>query len=278
MKLFAAALATFVLASPLQAQEEPDLEIWRLDCGTIAFSDSAAFSDAHLYDGKARTLVASCYLLRNGTRYLLWDAGLPSGLIGTGLSQGGTTLSLERSIADQLSDIGVTTEQVTYAGVSHFHFDHTGQLSDFSGSTLLIGAGDWDVVKETKEPNPLVDPRPFAAWLGEEGAEVVAFPGDHDVFGDGSVVMKAMPGHTPGHTSLLVRLPETGNLLLTGDLYHFEEQIDNRGVPSFNTNRADTLASFERFNAIAKSLDATVLIQHDPRHLGRLPTFPGSAK
>jgi len=83
---------------------------------------------------------------------------------------------------------------------------------------------------------------------------------------------------TPGHTSLLVRLPEKGNVFLTGDLYHFEEQVTNRGVPQFNTNRADTLASMARFDAIGKSLGATVIIQHDPRHMDRLPAFPRSAK
>ncbi|HSM54381.1 MAG TPA: MBL fold metallo-hydrolase, partial [Erythrobacter sp.] len=130
----------------------------------------------------------------------------------------------------------------------------------------------------TAEPNQLVDPRPFAPWLGAEPAAVTAIAHDHDVFGDGTLLIKAMPGHTPGHTSLLVRLPEKGDVLLTGDLYHFEEQVTNRGVPEFNTSRADTLASFERFNAMAKALDATVIIQHDPRHLDRLPAFPESAK
>jgi glyoxylase-like metal-dependent hydrolase (beta-lactamase superfamily II) len=86
------------------------------------------------------------------------------------------------------------------------------------------------------------------------------------------------PGHTPGHSSLLVRLPESGNFLLTGDLYHFREQIENRGVPAFNTDRADTLASMERFDQIDASLDAIIVIQHDPGDIERLPVFPASAR
>jgi len=278
MKTIVAALAAALFTAPVLAQDSPDLELWRLDCGDLSTSDLGEFSDAHLYDGKPFEFIVSCYLIRNRDRYLLWDAGLTSDLVGTTMTQGHFTVSMKRSIVDQLGDLGVEPADVTFAAVSHYHFDHTSQLPDFGGSTLLIGAADWEVVQATSEPNALVDPRPFGPWLGDNANAVTPVAHDHDVFGDGTVLMKAMPGHTPGHTSLLVRLPEMGDVLLTGDLYHFEEQVTNRGVPDFNYNRADTLASFERFNAIAKALDATVVIQHDPRHLDRLPAFPESAK
>lgn len=266
------------LAAPVSAQEAPDLEMWQLDCGTIELSDAGDFSDAHLYDGEERTLVVNCYLIRNADQYMLWDAGLSKDLIGISYTEGAFTVSMKRSLVDQLAELTLSPEDINLAAVSHYHFDHTSQLADFPDATLLIGAADWDVVKAAQEPNQLVDPRPFTPWLGEDAAPVTAIAQDHDVFGDGSVLIKATPGHTPGHASLLVRLPEKGDVLLTGDLYHFEEQVTNRGVPQFNTNRADTLASMARFDAIAKSLDATVIIQHDSRHLDRLPTFPESAK
>lgn len=275
--IFSLAMATS-LAAPVSAQEAPDLEMWQLDCGTIELSDAGDFSDAHLYDGEERTLVVNCYLIRNADQYMLWDAGLSKDLIGISYTEGAFTVSMKRSLVDQLAELMLSPEDINLAAVSHYHFDHTSQLADFPDATLLIGAADWDVVKAAQEPNQLVDPRPFTPWLGEDTAPVTAIAQDHDVFGDGSVLIKATPGHTPGHASLLVRLPEKGDVLLTGDLYHFEEQVTNRGVPQFNTNRADTLASMARFDAIAKSLDATVIIQHDSRHLDRLPTFPESAK
>lgn len=275
--IFSLAMATS-LAAPVSAQEAPDLEMWQLDCGTIELSDAGDFSDAHLYDGEERTLVVNCYLIRNADQYMLWDAGLSKDLIGISYTEGAFTVSMKRSLVDQLAELTLSPEDINLAAVSHYHFDHTSQLADFPDATLLIGAADWDVVKAAQEPNQLVDPRPFTPWLGEDTAPVTAIAQDHDVFGDGSVLIKATPGHTPGHASLLVRLPEKGDVLLTGDLYHFEEQVTNRGVPQFNTNRADTLASMARFDAIAKSLDATVIIQHDLRHLDRLPTFPEAAK
>ena len=278
MKHWIAALGACLMTVPAAAEETLDIEMWRLDCGKIELSDTAPFSDAHLYDGEERTLSDSCYLIRNGEEYLLWDAGLPTMLKGTSNTQGVFTVSVKSTIEDQLAELGLAASNITFAGVSHYHFDHIGQLPAFGSATLLINKNDWEVVTSQPETSEIVNTEFFAPWQGENAGKVDAFPGDKDVFGDGSVVIKAMPGHTPGHSSLLVRLPETGDVLLTGDLYHFEEQVTNRGVPAFNTNRADTLASFERFNATAKSLDAKVVIQHDPRHISRLPAFPESAK
>ena len=86
------------------------------------------------------------------------------------------------------------------------------------------------------------------------------------------------PGHTPGHHSLLVRLKDKGNVLLSGDVVHFQENYDGNGVPTFNTDRADSLASIDRFRKIAANLKATVIIQHDARDVGKLPAFPAAAK
>jgi N-acyl homoserine lactone hydrolase len=80
-----------------------------------------------------------------------------------------------------------------------------------------------------------------------------------------------------GH-SLLVRLKQMGNVLLSGDLTHFHENYEDDGVPTWNFNRADTLASLDRFKRIAKNLQATVIIQHDPRDISKLPAFPAAAR
>jgi N-acyl homoserine lactone hydrolase len=90
--------------------------------------------------------------------------------------------------------------------------------------------------------------------------------------------MLNMTGHTPGHHALLVRLKQTGNVLLSGDVTHFRENYASDGVPRWNFNRADSLAALDRFKSIAKNLRATVIIQHDPRDTGKLPAFPAAAK
>ena len=102
--------------------------------------------------------------------------------------------------------------------------------------------------------------------------------GDHDVFGDGRVVILELPGHTPGHGGLLVRLADFGPVLLSGDLYHFRREIGKRNVSRWNTSRADTLASIERFEAMVSKLQPTVVVQHEPADVKLLPLFPASAR
>jgi glyoxylase-like metal-dependent hydrolase (beta-lactamase superfamily II) len=177
---------------------------------------------------------------------------------------------------EQLAQLHLTPEQITFVGVSHYHGDHVGQVASFPQATLLIGKGDWEVLNDPK-PNPGVNAANFAHWISG-GGKVEPLPGDKDVFGDGSVIMLNTPGHTPGHHSLLVKLKEKGNVLITGDLAHFRENYDSNGVPTFNTSRAETLASLDRFKQLAKNLNATVIIQHDERDISKLPVFPASAK
>jgi glyoxylase-like metal-dependent hydrolase (beta-lactamase superfamily II) len=261
----------WLMAAMLAPAAPPaDMALWRLDCGSVAVSDLDVFSDTYAYAGQTKTLTDSCYLIRHGGAYLLWDTGLPGALAGKSETDGPFTASVKERIVDQLARIGVRPEQVTYVGISHRHDDHTGQAADFPKATLLIGAGDWEAMRK-RTPNPL------APWASG-GGKVEALSGDKDLFGDGSVVLLSTPGHTESHHSLLVRLARTGPVLLTGDLYHFEENRRTRGVPGFNTDRAATLASMDRFEAIATRLHAKVIIQHEPADIAKLPAFPAAAR
>ena len=277
LRLSVAFIGAFVTtAFPLAAQTQPDLEMWRLDCGTLAISDVESFSDTHLYDGKPKTLTDSCYLIRHGDKHMLWDTGLSADLVKQPYTWTVYTLSLRRTLADQLAQLGLKPEDIDIVGISHMHFDHVAQAKSFPAAELMIGSADADAIAAGKDEDVTKD---LAAWFGKGATgKVTRVAKDKDVFGDGSVTMIATPGHTPGHTSLLVRLPKTGPVLLTGDLYHFAEQVENRGVPQFNTDRADTLASMDRFDRTAKSLKAKVVIQHEQGDIALLPTFPKSAK
>jgi glyoxylase-like metal-dependent hydrolase (beta-lactamase superfamily II) len=183
-------------------------------------------------------------------------------------------MSLKERIVDQLARIGVKPEQIEIVGISHYHADHLGQAADFPKAKLVIGAGDLQVLKTVK--GEFIQPQRLKPWL-EGGAPMVEARGDVDIFHDGRVVMLSTPGHTPGHYSLLVRLA-SGPVLLSGDLYHFTEQVANRGVPPFNHDRADTLASMDRFDRIARNLKAKTIIQHEPADIARLPAFPKAAQ
>ena len=255
-------------AMPAPAQSGADISLTRFDCGkTITVSDVSRFSDVAAFPGLKIQLTFSCYLIKHGNDYLVWDAGNPAAAPDKPLPT-----SPAATLVEQLAQLHLTPEQITYVGISHYHGDHVGQVASFPQATLLIGKGDWDALSDAK-PNPAANPANFAHWISG-GGKVEPQSGDKDVFGDGSVIMLNTPGHTPGHHSLLVKLKETGNVLISGDLAHFRENYDSNGVPTFNTSRAETLASLDRFKKLAANLKATVIA----RDIDKLPAFPASAK
>lgn len=271
MKRTVVAAAAFLALTGMQAPatDKTPLSLLRLDCGTLDIDDLGVFSDTGLYAGQKKTLVASCYLIQNGDRLLLWDTGVDGALAGKPKDSDGTFL--KEKIVTQLGRIGFDADDVTYVGISHYHYDHTGQVADFPSATLLTGDGDWEVIKVW----PPAAPR-FEHWL-KGGGKVEPLKGDKDVFGDGRVTILQMPGHTEGHQALLVRLA-SGPVLISGDQYHFTENREVGGVPSFNVDRADTLASHDRFETLAKNLDAKVIIQHEADDIAKLPAFPEAAR
>jgi len=272
-KLSAALLAGLGAAAvPAAAQSGADVSLTRLDCGkTTTVADVSRFSDVAAFPGLKIQLTFSCYLIRHGNDYLVWDTGNPAATPDKALPT-----SPAASLVEQLAELNLMPAQITYVGISHYHGDHVGQVASFPQATLLIGKGDWDVLTDPK-PIAAANPANFAHWISG-GGKVEPLSGDKDVFGDGSVIVLNTPGHTPGHHSLLVKLKDSGNILITGDLAHFRENYDSNGVPTFNTSRADTLASLDRFKKLAANLKATVIIQHDARDIDKLPAFPGSAK
>jgi len=275
LALAAGLLALTGIRAPAQpAMPPPLMEMWRLDCGDFTFTDyNAFFSDTSEYPSGPKHLVGSCYLIRHGTDYMLWDTGIPAGVVGHPHQMPELLASLRASLVDQLARINVRPEQITIIGISHNHFDHTGQAASFPNARLIMGAGDLAALRGT---DPGVERAPLAHWL-TGGGQVTEARGDHDVFGDGKVVMLDLPGHTPGHHGLLVRLA-SGPVLLSGDTYHFAEQVVRRGVPPFNTNRAESLASMDRFDRLGRNLHANVIIQHEPADVAKLPAFPASAR
>ena len=133
------------------------------------------------------------------------------------------------SLVDQLAKSDIKPDQIKYVGISHYHADHTGQIASFPKATLLIGAKEWDAISAPK-PAEGVNYKPFESWIKGD-SKVEPQPIDKDVFGDGSVIMLRTPGHTPGHSSLLVKLAEKGPVILSGDAVHFRENSTPTASP-----------------------------------------------
>jgi N-acyl homoserine lactone hydrolase len=256
-----ACLATFGLlsAAPLPAP----VQVWRLDCGRIEVRDLDQFSDTRAYVGRRAELVSSCYLIRHGENWMLWEAGLPEQSVNdpADVEQAHQTTT----IVAQLARVGLEPDRIGVLGLSHYHYDHTGQAARFRLATLLIGREDADAIRTEPELS-----KPLAPWFRGR-AQIDPVSGDRDVFGDGSVTMLSLPGHTPGHHGLLIAGEKP--LLLSGDVAHFRENFTNDGIPSFNTDRADSLASLHRFKALAANLHATVVLQHEPADADKVPSL-----
>lgn len=263
------ACATVLVGPPAFAQSPAEVTLTRIECGTGATPTDVGqrFSDTFAYKDLELTFTFSCYLIKHGDEYMVWD---------TGFAPGSNPNAPKVGIVDRLKELKVTPEQVKYVGISHFHPDHTGQLASFTNATLFIGKGDWDQVTS---PTPMqgANAAGFKTWIDEK-RKVEPLTGDKDVFGDGTVAVLRAPGHTPGHTALLVRLKDMGPVLLTGDAVHFHENYEKNGVPVFNYDRAATIASIDRIKQIVGNVKATVIIQHDMRDIGKLPAFPAAAK
>jgi glyoxylase-like metal-dependent hydrolase (beta-lactamase superfamily II) len=261
--------ATVLIGLPVLAQSGADVTLTRIDCGTGATPTDVGqrFTDTFAYKDLKLTFTFSRYLIKHGDDYMVWD---------TGFAPGTNPNAPKVGIVDRLKELKVTPEQVKYVGISHFHADHTGQLAPFTSATLHIGKGDWDQITS---PTPMqgANVAGFKSWIDEK-RKVEPLTADKDVFGDGSVIVLRTPGHTPGHSALLVRLKDMGPVLLSGDAVHFHENYEKDGVPAFNFDRAQTVASIERMKQIVGNVKATVIIQHDMRDIGKLPAFPAAAK
>lgn len=274
---FVAGCLSLIVSVGVQATApKAEVMIWRLDCGQIVMKDASPLSDTGIYDGQSRRLSVGCYLIRHGKELMLWDAGLPTSLLGKPIDQQPISPTLAVDLLTQLARLGIRPSDITRLALSHYHFDHAGQAATFPTATLMIGAADWTALHSKKMPFG-ADPALLAPWLNGKG-KVDPIEGDRDVFGDGSVVILATPGHTPGSTALLVRLPKTGPVLLSGDVVHLEAQWPLSAVPTGNTQRADSLASMNRLQKLASNLDATIIVQHDPADIPKLAAFPKASR
>jgi N-acyl homoserine lactone hydrolase len=245
-----------------------------LDCGSFTAPEDN-LSNLFEHPGQMSSSVDSCYLIRHGKDFVLWDAGLSMSLLDQAVSPFlPIRLTLIRSIVDQIAIIGLKPSDITILGISHNHSDRTGQAADFPEARLLMDSVDFQALRQTPPPI-FTDPTSLSPWLaGDARKELIS--GDHDVFGDGTVVMVALPGHTAGTHGLLVRFSHRDPLLISGDAIHSATQLESYEVPPFSASRSDSLSSIRRINEIVRATHATLVIEHDPASVGQIPAYPGS--
>lgn len=254
--LAVAALALSGHAAVAQSEKSGVEKLYVLNCGEGTAGDISRWTPG-LNEGKAMDFVDSCYLIKHSSKgWFLWDTGIadavaamPNGLVPT--DPKAVTWRRPKTLAAQLEQLGLKPDDVKAMAVSHTHPDHTGNVELFPQAMLYVQKAEYDWPGANNEPR----------FKPSHPVELLA--GDKDVFGDGSVTILSTPGHTPGHQSLLVKLPKTGAVVLSGDAVHFKDNWDNRRVPAMNANKDQSAASMQR---IADTLDkekAQLWINHD---------------
>ena len=269
LRLLAIAVAALVLLSSVDAGAQGKSgadKLYILNCGEGIAGDISRWSPG-VNVGKSMDFVNNCYLIHHTQGWLLWDTGVPDAVANMPDGQAPADPRAVRwrrpkTLISQLDQLGVKPADISFVAISHTHGDHIGNVEMFPHAVLLVQKA------EHEWPGPNNTPR----FKPEH--PVITLEGDHDVFGDGTVRVIATPGHTPGHQSLLVKLPHTGAIILSGDAAHFKTNWENRRVPSQNTDKDQTRASMQRIADLMEGEGAQFWINHDKAQRDTLKLAP----
>jgi len=264
--LAAAVLSVMPFASAQKPQRPKSVRLYVLDCGNITGVNASGFG---FKDGELATteMITPCYLIVHPRGTLLWDTGEITDSAfppdGSPAKQGAFTVT--KPLLPQLAALGYRPADITYLGLSHYHGDHVANANSFTASTWLVQQLERDAMFAPRDAGKKGAGIPDPALYNqlEHSKTMVLKNQDHDVFGDGKVVIKFSPGHTPGHQSLFLKLAKTGPVLLSGDLYHYPEEMTTKRTPGFEFNRDQTLKSRESIEAFVQKNHAQLWIQHD---------------
>ncbi|MGY4624079.1 N-acyl homoserine lactonase family protein [Bradyrhizobium sp. USDA 4486] len=252
---FALAVAALALSGQAAVAQAGVEKLYVLNCGEGTAGDISRWTPG-LNEGKTMDFADSCYLIKHAKGWFLWDTGIADSVAAmpNGLAPAdpkAVTWRRPKTLAAQLDQLGVKPDDIKTMAVSHTHPDHVGNVELFPQAILYVQKAEYDWPGANNEPR------------FKPSHPVELLTGDKDVFGDGSVTILSTPGHTPGHQSLLVKLPKTGAVVLSGDAVHFRDNWDNRRVPTMNASKEMSVASMQK---IADTLDkekAQLWINHD---------------
>lgn len=240
--------------------------LYILNCGEGVAGDISRWSPG-VNEGKSMDFVDNCYLIKHPQGWLLWDTGvsdavaaMPNGLAPSDPKS--VHWHRSKTLAAQLDQLGLKPSDIKSVAISHTHPDHVGNVELFPAAMLYVQKAEYEWPGANNTPR----------FKPEH--PVTKLDGDRDLFGDGSVVILSTPGHTPGHQSLLVKLPKTGAIVLSGDAAHFKDNWDNRRVPSINFDKDKTLASMQKISDTLTKEKAQLWINHDKAQRDSLKMAP----
>jgi len=217
--------------------------------------------------------VNTSYLIVHPQGTLMFEAGAVADsrfLAGGGEVTEGV-MSATKPLRPQLAAAGYAPSDITYFALSHYHSDHTANANDFAEAIWIVQRAERDFMF-ADDPEGIVQPASYHALRDAETK--ILDNEDFDVFGDGTVVVLAAPGHTPGHQVVAVELANAGTVVLGGDLYHYPEERTTGRVPTFEFDAEQSRASRRKIEQYLQDNDATLWIEHDIATHAALPKAP----
>jgi N-acyl homoserine lactone hydrolase len=266
-----------VAAMSATAQRGDSVRLYVLDGGTLTIADPTTFGVTLEEVQGLTAMPVPAFLVVHPRGTLLWDTGLGDQLMGRPSSEtqrGTMGQVVTKAVKEQLTAIGYPPGKITYLGLSHMHFDHVGNANDYSGATWIVQKAERDSVWGPEPLPAFANPASTAAFARLKDSKTQEVAGDHDVFGDGTVIVKSTPGHTPGHQSLFVKLPKTGAIVLSGDLYHYQAERTLKKMPAREAAAGVTAKSRAALEAFISTSGAQLWIQHDPTTWATLKKAP----
>lgn len=252
-------------------------ELYALDCGRVEMADMGFLADDGSMKGKAGFSVVPCFVIQHAKGTLIWDTGLPDSTRGKiPPADASFKFSLQQSLPEKLQLIGLKPSSIQYVSFSHLHFDHAGNANLFADSTWIVDQSELTNAfsQQAKERGESV----HYEKLQSAKKIVIGSNSPYDVFGDGTVMIYRAPGHTAGHSVLLVKTKHSGSVLLAGDLWIAKESQQRKLVPIYNDNREATLHSMDFVEALARKNNAVIIRQHVIEDFNSLPEFPAALK
>jgi N-acyl homoserine lactone hydrolase len=278
--LLAAGTMLAAQAQAPRATPPTAMRLYILDCGILNISREGVerYHVTTAEVGETRMPVP-CFLVAHPKGTLMWDVGVipdddveKAGAGGARYDVNSTAAAVvSRTLRGQLASIGYRPADITYVAISHAHKDHTANLNQFAASTWLTPPAEREFM--WRRNNERVEPRFFSAL--EKSKWIPVDKDEYDVFGDGKAIIKAAPGHTPGHQVLVLDLASVGKVMIAGDLYHYPAEREFRRAPpdnEFNVPQsAASRATIEEYLARTK---ATIWIEHEWAAIARLKKSP----
>lgn len=218
----------------------------------------------------------SAYLLEGEDGYTLVDAGVNSTLVNDPAlcysyytSHGWTppVVNPQHELVVQLAEIGIAPEQVKRVVLTHMHMDHTGNLKHFRHARIMVQRREYEYAFSNAH-----DPAWFDADYDLPGLHWDVIDGDHEIVPGMQAITTF--GHTSGHQSLVVELPETGTVILAGDVGDLQENFDDEVLPGIASDAVAALASIRRLKQIVAERNAQLFLCHDPQLIQRLRLAP----